>query len=105
MNSDVVIERFTKNKEVLKEVSPSVRWEGTSHKNHDDLVIPEEKNPSSRKKTNLFLLLEIGGYMRKKGETSVQDRTRPQPLRKKEREKKRKDKKLAGLERQQSRQA
>jgi hypothetical protein len=43
--------------------------------------------------------------MRKKGETSVQDRTRPQPLRKKEREKKRKDKKLARLERQQSRKA
>jgi len=41
--------------------------------------------------------------MRKKGETSVQDRTRPQPQKKKEREKKRKDKKLARLERQQSR--
>jgi hypothetical protein len=41
--------------------------------------------------------------MKKKGETSVQDRTRPQPRKKKEREKKRKDKKLARLERQQSR--
>jgi len=41
--------------------------------------------------------------MRKKGETSVQDRTRPQPQKKKEREEKRKDKKLARLERQQSR--
>jgi hypothetical protein len=37
--------------------------------------------------------------MRKKGETSVEDRTRPQPQKKKEREKKRKDKKLARLER------
>lgn len=33
--------------------------------------------------------------MRKKGETSVQDRTRSQPRKKKEREKQRKDKKLA----------
>jgi len=41
--------------------------------------------------------------MRKKGETSVQDRSRPQPQKRKEREKKRKDKKLARLERQQSR--
>jgi hypothetical protein len=41
--------------------------------------------------------------MKKKGETSVQDRTRPQPQKKKEREKQRKDKKLARLERQQSR--
>jgi hypothetical protein len=37
--------------------------------------------------------------MRKKGETSVEDRTRPQPQKKKEKEKKRKDKKLARLER------
>jgi len=41
--------------------------------------------------------------MRKKGETSEQDRTHPQPQKKKEREKKRKDKKIARLERQQSR--
>ena len=41
--------------------------------------------------------------MRKKGETSVQDRGRPQPRKKKEREEKRKSKKLARLERQQSR--
>jgi hypothetical protein len=43
--------------------------------------------------------------MKKKGETSVQDRKRPQPQKKKEREKQRKDKKLARLERQQSRES
>ena len=41
--------------------------------------------------------------MRKKGETGVQDRVKPQPLQKKEREDKRKKKKLARLERQRSR--
>jgi len=43
--------------------------------------------------------------MRKKGETSVQDRARPQPQKKKERERKRRDKKVARLERQQSRES
>jgi hypothetical protein len=56
LNSDVVIESFTKNKEVLKEISPSVRWEGTSHKNRDDLVILEEKNRSQEKRASLFSL-------------------------------------------------
>jgi hypothetical protein len=41
--------------------------------------------------------------MRKKGETGVQDRGKPQPKTKKERDDKRKKKKLARLERQQSR--
>ena len=43
--------------------------------------------------------------MRKKGETGVQDRGKPQPRKKKEREETRKKKKLARVERQQSRQA
>ena len=43
--------------------------------------------------------------MRKKGETGVQDRGKPQPRKKKEREDARKKKKLARDERQQSRQA
>ena len=38
--------------------------------------------------------------MRKKGETGVQDRTKPKPMQKKVREEKRKKKKLARLERQ-----
>ena len=41
--------------------------------------------------------------MRNKGETGVQDRSKPQPETKKERDNKRKKKKLARLERQQSR--
>lgn len=41
--------------------------------------------------------------MRKKGETGVQDRTKPQPIKKKEREDKRKQKKLDRLERQRER--
>ncbi len=41
--------------------------------------------------------------MRKKGETGVQDRTKPQPLKEKEREDKRKQKKLDRLERQRER--
>jgi hypothetical protein len=55
------------------------------------------------KENDLSLLQEVDGYMRKKGETSEQDRTHPQPQKKKGREKKRKDRKLARLERQQSR--
>ena len=43
--------------------------------------------------------------MSKKGETGQQDRTKPQPGTKKERDDKRKKKKTARLERQQSRQA
>jgi len=43
--------------------------------------------------------------MRKKGETSEQDRAKPQPRKKKEREEARKKKKVARLERQQSRKA
>jgi hypothetical protein len=41
--------------------------------------------------------------MRKKGETGVQDRSKPQPEKKKERDEQRKKKKLARLERQKSR--
>jgi len=37
--------------------------------------------------------------MRKKGETGEQDRSKPQPMQKKEREEKRKEKKAARLER------
>jgi hypothetical protein len=43
--------------------------------------------------------------MRKKGETSEQDRAKPQPRQKKEREDARKKKKLDRLDRQKSRQA
>ena len=43
--------------------------------------------------------------MSKKGETGQQDRSKPQPGTKKERDDKRKKKKSARLERQQSRQA
>jgi len=43
--------------------------------------------------------------MRKKGETSEQDRAKPQPRQKKEREDARKKKKLDRVERQKSRQA
>ena len=42
--------------------------------------------------------------MSKKGETGEQDRGKPQPQKKKDRETKRKDKKSARLERQKSRQ-
>ena len=41
--------------------------------------------------------------MRKKGETAEQDRTKPQPRKKEERQEARKKKKLARLERQKSR--
>ena len=41
--------------------------------------------------------------MRKKGETGVQDRTKPQPIQKKERDEKRKKKKLDRAERQRGR--
>ena len=41
--------------------------------------------------------------MRKKGETGVQDRTKPQPMQKKERNEKRKKKKLDRAERQRGR--
>jgi hypothetical protein len=41
--------------------------------------------------------------MRKKGETGVQDRIKPQPLKKKDREEKRKQKKFDRLERQRER--
>ena len=43
--------------------------------------------------------------MSKKGETGQQDRSKPQPVTKKDRDDKRKKKKSARLERQQSRQA
>jgi len=43
--------------------------------------------------------------MSKKGETGQQDRSKPQPTTKKERDDKRKKKKTARLERQKSRQA
>jgi len=43
--------------------------------------------------------------MRKKGETGVRDRAKPQPQKKKERDEARKKRKLGRSERQQSRQA
>ena len=52
-----------------------------------------------------FLLSEGDGSMSKKGETGEQDRGKPQPRKKKDREDARKKKKLGRAERQQSRQA
>jgi hypothetical protein len=52
-----------------------------------------------------FLLSEGDCAMSKKGETGEQDRGKPQPRKKKEREDARKKKKLGRVERQQSRQA
>jgi hypothetical protein len=51
----------------------------------------------------LILLSEGDSYMSKKGETGEQDRGKPQPQKKKDRDAKRKDKKSARLERQKSR--
>ena len=56
------------------------------------------KNPNES-----FLLLEGDSGMSKKGETGEQDRGKPQPQKKKDRDAKRKDKKSARLERQKSR--
>ena len=50
-----------------------------------------------------FLLSEGDSYMSKKGETGEQDRGKPQPQKKKDRDAKRKDRKSARLERQKSR--
>jgi hypothetical protein len=52
--------------------------------------------------TPLFYL-EGNSCMSKKGETGEQDRGKPQPQKKKDRDAKRKDKKAARLERQKSR--
>jgi hypothetical protein len=49
------------------------------------------------------LLSEGDIYTSKKGETGEQDRGKPQPQKKKDRDAKRKDKKSARLERQKSR--
>lgn len=49
-----------------------------------------------------FLLSEGDSYMSKKGETGEQDRGKPQPQKKKDRDAKRKDKKSARLERHKS---
>jgi hypothetical protein len=51
-----------------------------------------------------FFLLNGDSNMSKKGETSVQDRGKPQPQKKKAREDKRKKKKLDRAERQKERQ-
>jgi hypothetical protein len=48
-------------------------------------------------------LLEVMVTMSKKGVTGEQDRGKPQPKKKKDRDTKRKDKKTARLERQKSR--
>jgi hypothetical protein len=55
------------------------------------------------KENESFLLSEGDSDMSKKGETGEQDRGKPQPQKKKDRETKRKDKKSARLERQKSR--
>jgi hypothetical protein len=56
MSANSITEWFAKNKEALEDVSRSGRLEGTSHKNCNDLVIPEEKNRSSRKRASLSSL-------------------------------------------------
>jgi hypothetical protein len=56
------------------------------------------KNPNEP-----FLYPEGYSDMSKRGETGEQDRGKPQPLKKKDRDAKRKDKKAARLERQKSR--
>jgi hypothetical protein len=60
---------------------------------------------SFTKENESFLLSEGDSEMSKKGETGEQDRGKPQPRKKKEREDARKKKKLDRVERQQSRQA
>ena len=55
------------------------------------------------KENGSFLLSEGDSDMSKKGETGEQDRGKPQPQKKKDRETKRKGKKSARLERQKSR--
>jgi hypothetical protein len=55
------------------------------------------------KNLNDSFLLEGDCDMSKKGETTEQDRGKPQPQKKKDRDSKRKDKKAARLERQKSR--
>jgi hypothetical protein len=58
-----------------------------------------------RTKISWFLLSEGDIEMSKKGETGEQDRGKPQPRKRKDREDARKKKKLGRNERQQSRQA
>jgi hypothetical protein len=57
----------------------------------------------STKENEWFLLLEGDSEMSKRGETGEQDRGKPQPRKKKERENARKKKKLGRVERQKSR--
>ena len=62
MNSDRVEEWFTnrevaKNKEALKEVSRSARWEGTSHKNCNDSVYTRREESFSRKRASLLFFV------------------------------------------------
>lgn len=62
------------------------------------------KTPTdSFKNPNTTFILSGVSDMGKKGETREQDRTKPQPQKKKDRDAKRKDKKAARLERQKSR--
>jgi hypothetical protein len=55
-SGDITAERLAKNKEALEDVSRSGRLEGTSRKNCNDLVIPEEKNRSQEKGASLSSL-------------------------------------------------
>ena len=104
-----MVEQSYRNREVckeleaLEEVGRSTHWEGASHKNRNDLVIPEEKNRSQERGrvfSNCEKQVVICG---RKEKHQYKIETPAQPQKKKEREKKRKDKKLDRLERQQSR--
>jgi hypothetical protein len=73
----------------------------TSYKKSNNSIVHKARIPSIERTSYFFCQKEK--EMRKKGETGVQDRTKPQPMQKKVREETRKKKKLARLERQRSR--
>jgi len=75
---------------------------GKCHKLKSNNSIVQEGKDSFNRANELFFC-QKEKEMRKKGETGVQDRTKPQPMQKKVREEKRKKKKLDRLERQRSR--
>jgi hypothetical protein len=64
----------------------------------------EHKEEYSNEENESFILLKGDSEMSKKGETGEQDRGKPQPRKKKDREDARKKKKLNRVERQKSRQ-
>jgi len=73
-----------------------------NHKNSIAPCINTRKSIPIRRMSRFFLL-KGDSEMSKKGETGEQDRGKPQPRKKKDRETKRKDKKSARRERQKSR--